>query len=265
MFKGLTNIGIILLLCLAISCEEELVDHEMEEEEIEIPEANVLLANGGCPDTLIPFYLEKDGQLMIEMESADYDATSWTLDSVLSGASNDKYLVWKGSNHYSDPGKGLLNFRIRIENPGTYRFLWRSRITQGNSNTDFNDSWLRIPNADHFYGKRDSDGHIVYPKGTNQDPIVDSEGQAHTMPEGAGKDGWFKIYMNRLGSWAWISRTSDNDPHQIFAIFDEAGDYTIQIAGRSTNHGIDKLTMFLTHIPQNTATATNVLSDALCE
>jgi hypothetical protein len=52
--------------------------------------------------------------------------------------------------------------------------------------------------------------------------------------------------MNKLGEWFWRSSTSDNDPHDIFAKFDVAGIYDIEISGRSKFHAIDQFVLFKT-------------------
>lgn len=38
--------------------------------------------------------------------------------------------------------------------------------------------------------------------------------------------------------------TSDNDAHQVYARFDSAGEYEIQISGRSNYHAIDRFVLF---------------------
>ena len=221
--------------------------------------------NGSCEEGKTPIFIEKDGILTIEIEKSDFENTSWSMEESIEGFSGDGYLVWTGDNLFRDPGSGLLTYKIRISTPGTYRFIWRSNITIGDDNTEHNDSWLRIPDANHFYGLR-NDGHIVYPKGTTLDPIPESEGQESTEPEGAGKDGWFKIFMNNANSWEWRSATSDNDGHNIYVIFDAVGDYTIEISGRSTGHGIDKMVLFTdTTTPQNATDNNTTVNDIKCE
>ncbi len=261
----LLPLSIVLLLTY---CTEPLVpepDMEMEEEEEEEFIADPRLENGSCPDTLSPFYIESGGLVVIEAESAIIDGTDWQVDSTLTGFSNLGYIVWKGNDFFNLPGRGVLTYKIRITETGRYRFVWKSRITQGSSFTDFNDSWLRIADADHFYGQK-GNGDIVYPKGSNQDPIEESSGQGSTVPEGAGSNGWFKVYMNTVGSWHWRATTSDNDPHQIYVVFDEAGDYTIEISGRSFGHGIDRFILFNDNFDfANVTNDSRELSEVMCE
>lgn len=53
-----------------------------------------------------------------------------------------------------------MKFSIKISTLGTYQFVWSSRIGTGSSNTEHNDSWLKIK-GDDFYGEKLSTGHIV--------------------------------------------------------------------------------------------------------
>jgi hypothetical protein len=94
---------------------------------------------------------------------------------------------------------------------------------------------LRFPTVNDFYGEKAS-GERIYPKGSGKIPVT----------EGAGSNGWFKVYMNKVGEWFWRSSTSENDPHDIFAKFDVAGIYDIEISGRSKFHAIDQFVLFKT-------------------
>ncbi len=218
-----------------------------------------------CENSQTPIFVETDSMIIVEAENADYAKATWTYDEKLDDFSGEGYLVWKGKDSFGQPGNGLLTYIVRVSTPGTYNFVWRSRITEGTSTTDFNDSWLRIPDAKHFYGKR-KDGHIVYPNDSELDTIPESAGQESTKPEGSSKDGWFKIYMNTASKWHWGSYTSDNNPHAIFVIFPTAGDYTIEISARSKGHGIDKFVLFHEKVQQSTATASTAkASKILCE
>ena len=180
-------------------------------------------------------FIEKDGMVRVDIENPSFTANGWTTANTLAGFEGSGYLVWIGNDNFNTPGIGFIKCSIKITNPGTYQFVWRSRIAQGTSNTDFNDSWLRIPTASDFYAEK-AGGEKVYPKGSGKTPV----------PEGAGSNGWFKVYMNRVGEWFWRSSTSDNDPHNIFAKFDAPGTYDIEISGRSKFHAIDQFVLFKT-------------------
>ena len=182
-------------------------------------------------------FLENDGLVVIELESLD--APQDWVEKEGDGAI-ESYLEWEGNNYFNSQGNGLLTAKVVISNPGTYQFLWRNSIRAGSSTTDSNDSWLKIL-ADNFYGVRNSDGNIVCP--TGQPSTNQCEGQT---PKGSTGNGWFKVYRSggTASSWSWSTRTSDSDPHLIYADFNEVGEYEVQISARSKNHAIDRLVLF---------------------
>lgn len=217
-----------------------------------------------CPDDGTAVFVEDSGLVKVDFVATDYSETNWSLNSKITDYSGDGLLVWDGPNSMGNPGNGLLTFKVQISTPGTYRFLWRSKITIGNNNTEHNDSWLRIPDAAHFYGMKNS-GHIVYPKGTELPPIPQSADQENTTPNGAGANGWFKIYMNNL-DWKWQASTSDHDAHNIYAVFKHPAIYTIEVSGRSKGHGIDTFVLFNENYAQNESTSDEIdFSETECE
>ncbi|RZT00125.1 hypothetical protein [Aquimarina brevivitae] len=206
-----------------------------------------------CNETENIVYEEKDGLITVEFES-NPNLSDWQKETAINEFLGTHYIIWKGDQSLNNPGNGLLTYKIQINNPGTYRFLWRSRIAQGTSGTEHNDSWLRFADADDFYGQKDQS--TVYPQGTGQTP----------NPNGASKDGWFKIYLNGTGSWKWQAKTSDNDPHQIFVVFDNPGIYTMEVSARSSYHALDRFTLFNTNVSVETATDdANEVSATLCD
>ncbi|MEO1440734.1 MAG: hypothetical protein AAFV33_10025, partial [Chloroflexota bacterium] len=99
--------------------------------------------------------------------------------------------------------------------------------------SEHNDMWVRFQGASDFYGYRERDNSFVYPKGYKQPEV-----------EGASKDNWFKIYMSQGGRWSWQSRTSDNDAHDVYAVYNSPGVYTVQVSGRSTDFAVDRMVMY---------------------
>ncbi len=188
---------------------------------------------------------EKNGLAVIEIERLDISGTAWEFSTAKSGFSGDNYIEWTGSDNFNNPGAGIISAKIKINTPGKYRFQWRSRVGEGTNPTEANDSWLKIPDADDFFGE--SNGDKVYPKGSGKTPIA----------EGASADGWMKVYLNGTTEWTWRSSTNDNDPHQVFAEFDNAGIYTIQISGRSKHHLIDRIVMYNPSVTEANATNLN--------
>ena len=239
MIKGVKKTAFLIFVMLSfvsplylISCSDESSDDEMlimDEEENEEEEDTAAICETGN------LFLEKEGLVRVDIENPSSTANGWTEARALAGFKGDGYLVWTGSDNFNNPGQGLMKFSVKINTPGTYQFVWNSRITTGNSNTEHNDSWLRIK-GDDFYGEKLNTGLRVYPRGSGKTP----------NPEGSSKDGWFKIYMNRLGEWFWRSSTNDNDPYDVFVTFDNAGTYDVEISGRSRSHAIDQFVLFKT-------------------
>lgn len=193
-------------------------------------------------DTLA--FREANGIVIIEAESAATIPGAWTKDTSVAGFTGSSSLRYTGGDLFNTVGRNILSYKVFISEVGRYRFRWRSRIAIGDSNTEHNDSWLRLPDASDFYAQEGQ--RIVYPKGSGRTP----------NPEGSGAAGWFKVYQNNLGNWTFNARTSDNDPHLIYAEFDTVGVYTIQVASRSNGHSIDRLVLY--HVADaNAAIATD--------
>jgi hypothetical protein len=184
-------------------------------------------------------FIEQNGLVVIEAESIPATG-GWEEQNATGGFTGDGYLIWEGDDSFREPGNGTLSYRIKIDTPGTYRYTHRTRILEGNSNTEANDLWLRFPQAQGFFGEK-GNGDRVYPRGNERG----NNGSDQTpYPEGDNKNGWFKIYMNTLGSWHWQASTSDFDPHDIYVTFSTPGVYTLQISGRSRGYAVDRMVLF---------------------
>ncbi len=176
-------------------------------------------------------FQETDGIVVIEIESANayFD---WVAETAISGYTGANYLHYKGPDYFNTPGNSLLTFKLNITTTGKYRFQWHSRIAQGTSNTDHNDTWLRLGDATKFYAQKGNS--VLYPKGSGMTP----------NPNGSSSDGWFKVYQNVNNSWTWNTSTSDNDPHDIYVEFDTPGEYTLEVSARSKGHAINRMVLF---------------------
>ncbi len=175
-------------------------------------------------------FQEVNGIAILEMESK---SNSGFRNETMSGASAGRGLAYRGSNRFTSPGGSTITYSVRINSPGTYRFIWRNKIgviASSNASTEHNDAWLKI-NASDFYGRRGSGR--VYPGGSGKFPTA----------EGSTSGGWFKVYTNTI-NWSWSTQTSDFDPHAIYAVFNSAGTYTIQISGRSNGHFVDRMVLY---------------------
>ncbi|MDO6489953.1 MULTISPECIES: hypothetical protein [unclassified Cellulophaga] len=196
-------------------------------------------------------FVEKDGLVSVEFENAVFNDL-WKLKKDDNNATGKGYMVWDGAQYLNKPGEGLATYSIKINSPGTYRFMWKSAVKKGNSGSEHNDSWLRFADADDFFGEKE--GSTVYPKDTGKTP----------NPNGSSKDGWFKIY--RSGNdldFKWQASTSDNDSHPVFVTFDKAGVYTMEISARSPGHAIDKFVLFKDTIKQSDAIAEDMKSSEI--
>lgn len=208
-----------------INDELEIIEKPKENEEKPIVET--------CANGVV--YHESNGVVRVDIDKGN-PSTNWTTGSTLSGFDGAGYIIWTGADNFNQPGQGVITFSVKINTVGTYQFVWRSRIGMGTKNTEHNDSWLRINGSD-FFGQKATDGHKVYPKGSGKTP----------NPEGSSKDGWLKVYMNRLNEWFWRSNTNDKNPYDVFVTFDTPGTYNVEISGRSNGHAIDQFVLFKTN------------------
>lgn len=207
----------------------------------------------GCSLTTESTFTEVDGLVVVEMESTNY-GDGWILKTGLESTGRG-FLEWQGGNNFNNPGAaGIIEIPIAISTAGTYRFSWRNIVNMGDASTDSNDAWLRIQ-ADTFFGLKTQPGggneasevgHIVCPIGA---PAANN--CAGVEPNGASGAGYLKVYRtgSNLRAWNWVTGTSDNDRHEVFATFNTPGVYTVTISGRSNGHAIDR---FVMHLSENT-------------
>ena len=232
--------------------EIEMVDDNEIEPEKETSSAETSENLSSCTNPIDFVFNEKDGLVSVEFEKAEFSG-DWTMKSDGNSYSGEGYMVWEGTQHLSQPGNGRATFMIKISNAGTYQFVWNSAVKTGNNGTDHNDTWLRFGDADNFYAKKGNS--VVYPNDSGKTP----------NPEGASKDGWFKIYRsgNNL-DFKWQSSTFDNNGHEVFVVFENAGIYLMEVSARSSGHAIDKFVLFKDSLTQEEATTRAELSTISC-
>ena len=195
-----------------------------------------------CPGDIGFVFEESNGIVSIEFEDNNFPE-GWVLKNDGTGTSGSGYMQWEGDPKMNAPDNGTVVFPVRISQPGTYRFIWNSSFRAGDNGTEHNDSWLRFPDADDFFGRK-NDGSVVYPGGSGKTP----------NPNGSSSDGWFKIYRSgNDNAFKWQASTSDHDAHNIYATFESAGVYRIEVSYRSNFHGIDRLLLFQEDMSQNDA------------
>ncbi|WP_271781866.1 Ig-like domain-containing protein [Aquimarina algiphila] len=182
-------------------------------------------------------WVESDGYLVIDTESLDFPTNSLWSKKTTGGNQplGNGYIQYDGPDRqFVDPlPDGVLKYDIKINTPGTYQFIWRTGY--GFNSTTFdgaNDSWLKVNGTD-FYGTKGS-------------------AKVGSLNE------WMKVWVQKN---AFVNECFGEHNGQnglvIFADFDAPGYYSIEVAGRSQGHVIDRLFMFQTGkgtIAMNTTT-----------
>jgi len=192
-------------------------------------------------------YLEKDGIVVIEAESAALGSTSWTIEE-----HNNETALVAGTNNFGSQQGTSLSYDIQFDTPGVYRLVFRSDFS-GSNPTDENDSWLRFINNDDvwFFAQscytcsessmitnlQGTQENILFPKGS-------SRVTENTTPRGSGAKGYFKSYRIGTAGWSWSTNTNDGSSYPIYVWVTTPGIHTLELAERSHGHRIDKLAMY---------------------
>lgn len=212
-----------------------------------------------CDGTL-PFE-EQNGYVTIEMESGNLPAgTNWQTgseaDPNLPG-STINYIYWDGPESFNALTGASITYNIKINNPGTYRLVWRGRIGTGTSGGEHNDAWLRIV-ADDFYATKQSSftsTEALEPRpDCNSNPNRD-------CPVGSSVGGFFKAFMNRHPvnlpvdqRWGFVTNTNDGNSFRfIWATFNTAGLYSVIVDARSSFFFMDKMVLYRNDVSSSTA------------
>ncbi len=182
----------------------------------------------------------QNGLVVMEIESVP-NIVNWTPRTSPSGFTGAGFYEYTGPNRFGAPNTNeIFTYEFQITQPGKYRVQWRSRILVPNETTEHNDNWLRVnvPNANDFYGERNNGSGSGY--------------------VGEKRSGFFKIYTNQPNTWSWQTTTRDNDPHNIFVEFRQAGTYTLNVSGRSNGHALDRIVLYLANsVSEGFATSTD--------
>ncbi len=194
---------------------------------------NVTFIAEGCGTVVTgdKVFIENDGYLVIEAESASgYEEAGFVLknNAVSSTQPTGKgYLRYSSTNNMNSVNTAkMVEYDIRINTPGTYRFLWRNaRDPEAATGDAGNDSWIFIEgDGCRFYGTKNASEYTLdhHTKAwVQKDPFVyECYGETHA---GGAKVNGMAFY----------------------ATFDKAGDYKIEYGGRSAGHCVDRLVLFL--------------------
>jgi len=208
-------------------------------------------------------YVEEDGYLLLDAESGEFengDLADWIISSDTAGFSGSGYIEWTGTNNFNSPGNGTINYKFKINTPGTYELRWRSKINiidlspDVNPRAEHNDTHVRFPDAQVF---ANLEGGLLYPAGgfgvpADADLIKDS------------RAGWFKVFSgNTIGQWGWDTRTNDSNAF-VFVNFKSPGVYTLQLSSRSAGHALDRITLANVNLQSNPIFNTS-LDESLCD
>ncbi|GAA4950417.1 hypothetical protein GCM10023314_24660 [Algibacter agarivorans] len=196
-----------------------------------IVSTDVFAQTAPCDGTL-PFE-EQNGLLTIEMESGVINDNRWQIALETVNGEEITYLHWTGPESFNALSGAPIVYKIKINNPGTYRFAWRMRVGLGTSKGEHNDAWLKIDGED-FYGIKD--GAKVYPK-----PMCNNDSSL-TCAAGSSTQNFIKAFGNRL-DWGFVTNTNDHVAHRVFVTFNEAKEYTITVDARSSYLFIDKMVL----------------------
>lgn len=164
-------------------------------------------------DEQVRIYLEQDGIVLFEVEDT-HPGEGWELKTELDGFRGSGYFEWTGPNRFPVrvAGRGATKYHFRIETPGNYQLRLRNRIAFGDSNTEHNDSWVRLATGTNIF---------------DEQPI----------------DDWIKSFSNTSGVWNWATKTVDHVGNPIRQYFTQ-GDHTVEISGRSQGHAIDQIALY---------------------
>ncbi len=158
-------------------------------------------------------FVEQNGRLIVEIESVAA-VTDWHETNEFPGFTGSAAYLWTrpGTTGGQRAEPGAITYHFTINTPGNYEFRWRSRIGEGTNGTEANDSWVRFPTGSNIDGE-------------------------HPL------SGWTKGFMNQINAWSWRTVTVDHVGEVIRQHF-TAGDHTLQIAGRSHGHVLDRFALF---------------------
>lgn len=181
---------------------------------------SLLFIGNASADCVAPL-IEQEGILVGEAESVELMG-DWRMDFLTPGHTGLGYIFHTG-------GAGKLTYKLKINNPGIYRFQLRSKVGMGKVTTEHNDSYVSFPDASDFFAVALD----------NNDTLRNTT---------------YKAYSSASLDWNWTTYTVDHDPHILFVKFDTAGVYTFNLEGRSAYHIVDRFVLYNTSFTELQAT-----------
>ncbi len=164
-------------------------------------------------------YEEKEGVVVIEAESAIL-AEKWIQNTTLPDFKGKGFIEWSGEQRMGltiahTDAIGIISYKFKIQKPGIYQFLWRTRQYDTAERADAgNDSFVR------------------FASGKTPDGLMDLRD--------------FTKFWVQSKKWSWATTAEP-----VHAKFDtnvcryfDAGVHSIEIAARSPCHAIDRFVLF---------------------
>ncbi len=149
-------------------------------------------------------FVEENGLVVIEAESIA-PIGEWVVETTEGGYSGNGYLRWSGQNYFGDPGRGVLAYKVVINEPGDYNIRLRMSHLGAPAGDQWNDCWSRLGETGPWV-------KTLHPS-SNQDEGFTFD----TILEPSG------------GVFASMRYTLD------------AGEHTLYLSGRSTNFKMDRI------------------------
>ncbi|MGY6648100.1 Ig-like domain-containing protein [Wenyingzhuangia sp. IMCC45574] len=163
---------------------------------------------------------EVNGLLVFEAERFELKG-AWKLGTDATKASGGKYIYFDGANSYGSVNpSNNISYTFKINSPGTYTFKWMMRQPEGERGSDLgNDAWFYF--SDDIGKGRDKD---------KNDIVL---GQFYKFVGRSTDDFTLNgaVEVNHAQSW-------------VRAIFPAAGEYTLNLSGRSHGFQLDRLILY---------------------
>ena len=157
-----------------------------------------------------PVFIEENGIVVIDLENLpeDYDKGDWlfktTEVSYSSGTSfvttgnerpftGDGYLFFDGANAFRSPAGAILEYKVRINNPGVYRLLLKAAIGVEDPNSpggEHNDVWVKFKELENNFPHVRTTTNLTEEQREENRAALEFYGlcQMNTYPENGGSD-----------------------------------------------------------------------------
>lgn len=182
-------------------------------------------------------WIEKGGIVVMECEHQELTGdwvtrpTDYSDDPTMVGSSGSGWLEWTGAQYYANTvnesgADGVLTLNFEIEKEGVYNFIWRSKQYNQGAGDAGNDTYVQLKTGTPVSGFYD---FSLFSKVWVQ-----------------SKDNW---------SWATTFEPHHGDHYGDIKRYYTPGTHSIQLAGRSPGHAIDRIVLYHEDVAWSAATA----------